>query len=174
MLLFTIGGQCLIDELATVVGIDAQDRKGEERACTLDGSQHRFLTTKQERETFRPPSGYIGEHQRVQIAPLDVGATMSNQICFQKAGSGLIPLLEGADGNLLLQQRSSSCRRDAASTQFAPRGEPPIRRCRAHGKQLFPALLCDLEVLMPFQRFKECGEKGNESFGADAVGGVPD
>ena len=27
---------------------------------------------------------------------------------------------------------------------------------------------------MPFQRFKERGEKGNESFGADAVGGVPD
>ena len=26
---------------------------------------------------------------------------------------------------------------------------------------------------MPFQRFKERGEKGNEAFGADAVGGVP-
>ena len=39
-----------------------------------------------------------------------------------------------------------------------------IHCCRAHRKQLFPALLCDLEVLMPFQRFKERGEKGNEAF----------
>jgi hypothetical protein len=31
-----------------------------------------------------------------------------------------------------------------------------------------------VEVLMPFQRLKERGEKGNETFGTDAVGGVPD
>jgi hypothetical protein len=27
---------------------------------------------------------------------------------------------------------------------------------------------------MPFQRLNERGEKGDEAFGADAVGGVPD
>ena len=59
-------------------------------------------------------------------------------------------------------------------TQFALRGQQAIRRCRAHGKQVFSALLCDLEVLMPFQGLNERGEKGNEAFGAHAVGGVPD
>ena len=28
-------------------------------------------------------------------------------------------------------------------------------------------------MLMPLQRFNESGEKGDESFGADAVGGIP-
>ncbi len=29
-------------------------------------------------------------------------------------------------------------------------------------------------MLMPLQRFDQRGEKGDEPFGADAVGGVPD
>ena len=126
----------------------------------------------QEGETFRPPSRYIGERQGVQVAALDIGATMGHEIRFQEARSGFIPLLKGANRDLLLEQRSRSSGGEARTIQFALRGQQAIRRCRAHGKQLFPALLCDLEVLMPFQRFKECGEKGNESFGADTVGGV--
>jgi hypothetical protein len=35
------------------------------------------------------------------------------------------------------------------------------------------ALLRNVEVLMPLQRFNEYGEKGDEAFGADAVGGIP-
>ena len=36
------------------------------------------------------------------------------------------------------------------------------------------ALLSKVEMLMPLQRFDQRGEKGNEAFGADTVGGVPD
>ena len=35
--LFAIGDQHFIDELATVVGIDPQNRKREERACASEG-----------------------------------------------------------------------------------------------------------------------------------------
>jgi len=49
-----------------------------------------------------------------------------------------------------------------------------IRRRRAHREQLAAALLCELEVLMPLQRFDQRGEKRDEAFGADPVGGVPD
>jgi hypothetical protein len=51
--------------------------------------------------------------------------------------------------------------------------EPPIRCGCAHGEQLTPALLGEMEMLMPLQRFDERREKGDEPFGADAVGGVP-
>jgi hypothetical protein len=77
---------------------------------------------------------------------------MGHQICFQKAGSGLLPLLEGADGNLLLEQGSRSRGGKAALTLFALRGQQAIRRSCAHGKQLLATLLRDLEVLMPLQR----------------------
>lgn len=36
------------------------------------------------------------------------------------------------------------------------------------------ALFSEVAVLMPLQRLNERGEKGHESFGADAIGGVPD
>jgi hypothetical protein len=60
-----------------------------------------------------------------------------------------MPLLEGADRNLLLQQRSRSRRGDAALTEFTLGGQQAIRRRRAHGKQLASARLGDLEMLMP-------------------------
>jgi hypothetical protein len=61
--------------------------------------------------------------------------------CFQKAGSGLIPLLEGADGDLLLEQRSRSRGGEATLTLFALRGQQAIGCGCAHGKQLLAAFL---------------------------------
>jgi hypothetical protein len=135
--------------LSTVIGINPQDRKREERPRSSDGSQHRFLTPVQKGQTFRPPGCYIGERQRIQVAPLDVAATMSYEIRFQKAGLGLIPLLERANRNLLLQQRSRSRSRNAALTKFALRTQEAIRRRCAHGKQLASALPRNVEMLMP-------------------------
>jgi hypothetical protein len=43
-----------------------------------------------------------------------------------------------------------------------------------HGEQLAAALLDQVEMFMPLQRFKQGREKGHEAFGADTVGGVPD
>jgi len=52
---------------------------------------------------------------------------MGHQIRFQKAEFGLMPLFERADGNLLLEQRSRSRRREAMLTSFALRTEEAIR-----------------------------------------------
>src|SRR4249919_2984964 len=92
---------------------------------------------------------------------------------FQKAGSGLLPLRERAYRDLLLQQRSCSRRGEAAHPQFALETQEAIRCGRAHGEQLASAFLCELEMLMPLQRFYQSRKKGHEPFGADAVGGVP-
>jgi hypothetical protein len=39
---------------------------------------------------------------------------------------------------------------------------------------LLSALLREVKMLMPLKRFDEGGEKGDEPFCADAVGGMPD
>ncbi|SRR6266568_1994015 len=121
LFLFTIGDHHFIDELSTVVGIDPQDWKGEQCPRSLEGSQHRFLTPIQKGKTFRPSSCYVGESQGVQVAALDIHATMGHQVRFQKTGSGLLPLLEGADRDLLLQKRSRSRGGEAMLTSFALR-----------------------------------------------------
>src|SRR5260370_5464247 len=132
-----------------------------------------WLRCKRGRHSVHPVATSVSE-SRVQVAALDICATMGHQIRFQEARSGFIPLLKGANRDLLLEQRSRSSGGEARTIQFALRGQQAIRRCRAHGKQLFSALLREVEMLMPFQRLKERGEKGNEAFGTDAAGGVPD
>jgi hypothetical protein len=99
---------------------------------------------------------------------------MSYQVRLQKARSGLLPLLEGADRDLLLELGSGSRRGEAALTSFVLGTQEAIRCGCAHGKQLASALLGQVEMLMPLQRFDKRGEKRDETFGADTVGGVPD
>jgi hypothetical protein len=95
------------------------------------------------------------------------------QICFEKAGSGLIPLLEGADGDLLLEQGPCSRCGEAPLASFTLRTQQTIRCSGAHAKELVTALIRDLKVLMPLQRFKQGRKKGDEPFSADAIGSVP-
>ena len=52
------------------------------RLRRLESSQDSLLASMHERKTFSPPGCYIGEGQGVQVAALDVGATMSYQIRF--------------------------------------------------------------------------------------------
>jgi hypothetical protein len=85
--LFTIGDHCLVEKFPTVIGIDAQDGKRKQQACLLKSGQYRFLTPVQYGQTFRPPGGYIGEGQGVQVPSLTISATMGYQISFQKTGS---------------------------------------------------------------------------------------
>jgi hypothetical protein len=76
--MFTIGYYDLIDELSPVVGINPEHGKRDERACSLEGGQHRLLAPVQEWQAFRPASCHVRECQRVQVTTLDVGATMGH------------------------------------------------------------------------------------------------
>ena len=78
---------------------------------------------------------------------------MGYQVHFQKARSVLIPVLEGADQHLLLEQRTRPCRGEATLTQYTLRTQEAIGRCRTHGKQLPTALLSEVEVLISLQCF---------------------
>ena len=73
-------------------------------------------STIQQGKTFRPPGGHIGKRQGVEVTALDVHATVGHQVRFQKPGSGLLPLLEGTDRDLLLEERSRSRRGEATLT----------------------------------------------------------
>ncbi len=106
----------------------------------------------QEGQTFSPSRSHISKRQRVQVASLYAGATMGHQVCFQKAGSGLLPLLERTDRDLLLEQRSRSRGGEAAQPQCALRTQEAIRCRSAHGEQLAATFLCEVKVLMPLQR----------------------
>jgi hypothetical protein len=88
--------------LPAVIGINPADRKGEERARSLDGCQDQLLAPMQEGKALGPACGHIGERQGEQVTALSVFATVGYQVRFQKAGTGLIPRLERTNRDLLL------------------------------------------------------------------------
>lgn len=73
------------------------------------------------------PADGTQEQERELVAALLISATMGHQIRFQKAGSGLLPHLEGADGNLLLEQGCGSCAGNTTLSQYALRTQETIR-----------------------------------------------
>jgi hypothetical protein len=58
-------------------------------------------------------------------------------------------------------------------TGFALGSEEAIGSCGTHGEQSLPALLRKKERPMPLQCFKECGQKRDQSSGADFVARCP-
>ena len=173
LFLFTIRHNFLIEELPAIIGIDAQDGERKERMRALDGCQNRLPTTVEEREAFSPACRDVGEGQGVEVASLRFSPTMGNQICFQKARLRFTPVLEGADGHLVFEEGSYLGGGYPAWAVFSLSAEETIRRCYAHREQLASALLGEVQMSMPLQRFNESWQKGNEPFGTDLIGGVP-
>jgi len=126
--------------LPAVIGINSQHRKREERACALESSQHRLPAAMEERQAFCPPSGYVRERQCVQVATFDIGTTVGHKVRLQKARAGLLPLREGSDLDLLLEQGAGSRCGEAALASFALGTQETIGCGCAHGKQLAAAL----------------------------------
>src|SRR5579864_9330712 len=81
LFLFTIRYNFLIEELPTVISIDPQDRKREQRWCALEGRQHRLSTAVEERKAFSPACRDVGEGQGVQVASLRLYAAVGDQVC---------------------------------------------------------------------------------------------
>ena len=87
--------------------------------------------------------------KRVEVRAICLGATMGHQVSFKKAWFGFIPILEGANGNLLFQQRSRPSGRDPMPLLLAVRSENPICGRRTHREELHAALLAQVEMSMP-------------------------
>jgi len=70
LLTHTIGSDFFIDKLSTIIGIEAQDRKREERLGALKSCQHCLSPTVEQGQTFCPAGGDIGQRDRVQATTL--------------------------------------------------------------------------------------------------------
>jgi hypothetical protein len=120
LFLVAIRHHCLSDQLATSIGINQEDRKGEQCSRLLNGCQHRFLTPREEGKTFRPSDCHVGEWEACTGSlPRCRCHNGRARSAGSQAGSGLLPLLEGTNRNLLFEQRSRSCGGEAMLTSCA-------------------------------------------------------
>jgi hypothetical protein len=98
---------------------------------------------------------------------------MGNQIGFQKAGLGFIPLLEGTDGDLLFEQGSRTCGGDAMRALSSMRTQEAISRGSAHREELATTSIGQVKVPMPLQGLDQGRQKRYEPLGTDLVGRLP-
>src|SRR5438874_2175922 len=91
LLTHTIRGHLFIDKLPSIIGIEAQDGKRKKCPGTLKGGQNRLSSTVEQRQTFRPPGGDIGQRNGVEATALQSPTTMGDQIDLQEAWLGLVP-----------------------------------------------------------------------------------
>jgi hypothetical protein len=98
---------------------------------------------------------------------------MSNHIRFQKTGLRFIPLLEGANGDLLLEQGSGMCRGKTTLAMHARPTQETIGSGGTHREELAATGIGQVKVSMPLQRLKVSREIRHEPFGTDLIGVLP-
>jgi len=76
--LLTVGRQFHIDELSSIVGVNAQDGKREQVPCSFQCDNDGILTAIEQGKAFGPSGGDIRERERVQVGSLCLCATMSD------------------------------------------------------------------------------------------------
>jgi len=148
---FTIGQQSLIDEFASIIGIQTQDRKGKERSCLLEGRKDSLWTLREEWETFGPASGNICKRQGIQGASLAVSTIVGDEIGFEKTRLSVVPPMEGTDGDLVFEQRSSLCRGKATRSERAMGAQEALSSGGAYPEEMASVLLRQLQISMPLQ-----------------------
>jgi hypothetical protein len=99
---------------------------------------------------------------------------MSDEIGFQETGLSFIPLLEGTNGNLLLEQGSGTRRCEATLTIGARPTQETIGGGGTHRKKLGATGVSQVKVSMPLQCFDVSREIGHEPFRTDLIGHLPD
>jgi len=93
-----------VEELAAIVGVQAAQREREEAPYLVEGPEHAVVAVAQERQALSPPRGDIGEHKGREVGALRPRAAVRHQVGLHEAGTDIVPLGEGADGDLVLEQ----------------------------------------------------------------------
>src|SRR6266849_1014127 len=174
LLTHTIGSDFFIDKLPAIIGIKAQDRKGEACPGTLESCQHCRSPTVEQRQTFRPPGGDIGQSDGVEATALQLPSTMGDQIDLQEAWFGFVPLGECPNRDLLLEQGTCFGGRKAMGVTIAMGLQQAVRGRCAHREEKATVFFIQLKVSVFLQGFDDAWQERDQAFRANAVECLPD
>lgn len=174
LLALTKGQDLGIEKLAPVVGVESQERKWEQLLGTTERLNDDMLTALGQGEAFGPASGDVGEDKRIEKAAFRTGAAMSDEISLDKARSGIVPIGEGTNRNLMFEQAASFGGGAAMrALRLAMFPEDAVSGSRTDGEQLGANLGGEDEMTMALKAGDQVGEKGYKTLGADEVGSRP-
>jgi hypothetical protein len=114
--------QRLVQELTATVGVQAQDSEWQPFVQPVQRGEHRLGAFVAQSGATDPASGHIHQRQRVQEWPSASPTAVRHEVNFDKARHRLVPVGEGLDRHLMLQQRAGSGGAQATFRQTSSRG----------------------------------------------------
>ena len=73
----------------------------------MERGQNRFWAFIEQWEAFGPACGDIGEAEGIQGAALTVSTIVGDEVGFQKTRVRVVPAVEGPNGDVVFEERSS-------------------------------------------------------------------
>src|SRR5262249_18302593 len=166
--------QMTVDEFAAVVTVEPHQRHRQPLAHAMDRTPHALLVLAPDGLELDPRRRDIDGAERTEVEALRAAATVGDQIDFQEAGPGIVPLRERADGDLLPQEVAGVRGRGAASRVLRPRR-------REHARERWPTDLpqqflngrAHRQFAPDAEPLQQLGNEGMESMGPDPATGLP-
>ena len=104
LLFGTVSQEFSVNELTAVIRVNTFDLKGNFPGNISERFKDPPLSLGLESTSFRPARGDVGEIKRMDHLRARNTAIMSHEIDFDKAWRSLVPLREGSDRDLMLEQ----------------------------------------------------------------------
>src|SRR5712692_1195211 len=166
--------EALVDELAAVVAVKPEERHGEALARAMHTPAPPLVPLAPDRLEFDPGGGDVDGAEGAQGEALRSGPAMRDEIDFEKAGPRVVPLREGADGDLVAEPGPDPRGGGPARGPGGPRGgEEPAEGGRTHVADELVELGGERELAVAGEPVEELGDEGMEAMRANVSGGLP-
>src|SRR6266851_5238532 len=93
--------QALVDELAAVIAVEPEERHGQALAHAMHAPAHPLVPLAPDRLELDPGGGDVHGAERTEVKALRTAAAVGDEIDLEEPGPGVVPLGEGADGDLV-------------------------------------------------------------------------
>src|SRR5262250_2635357 len=166
--------QMAVDELAAIVAVKADQWYRQPLPHAMHCAAHALLILAPHRVQLDPGRRDVDGAERTQIEPLGAAATVRDQIDFQEAGAGVVPVRERAHGYLLAQQMARvGDRRPPQRVLRSGWLQHACERCPTDLPQEFLDVGRDRELAPDPQTVQQLGNKGLQPMGPDPATGLP-
>src|SRR5713101_5188396 len=166
--------QALVDELAAVIAVEPEQRHGQALAHAMQAPAHPLVPLAPDRLELDPGGGDVHGAERTEIKALRTAAAVGDEIDLEEPGAGVVPLREGADGDLVAEPgpdpRGGGPARGSGG---ACGGEQPAERGRTHVADELVDLRRQPQLAIAGEPVEELGHEGLEAMRANVSGGLP-
>jgi hypothetical protein len=176
LLIVAVAEKLVVDELGTIIGVDAEEWEGKSCAYFLKACKDMDLGFIFQGFGFGPRCRDVGERECLTVIIKGRTTIMGNEIGFTKTGSLLIPIGKGSDRDVVLEQGAGACERTASELTLAlGLGQESISgRCADMQEVFTQACVAEGEYALLLQQGEDLPDECGEPFAAQAIGEGPE